>query len=160
MSDGTGRPLREIQKEVLEWLTDNWDNSDIFALSLPCGVGKQLISRALQLKYEGAYITPNNMLIDQAVATYPTVNVLKGISHYKCKTFPDLTCQERKDISEHRCRGCKYTKARNKALANEPTFFNPMSYYYLTRAESFKTPPLFVLDEAHKLSSMLRASAS
>ena len=154
--DGTGRKPREQQLEALRWLEENWDKYKVFGIQGSCGIGKQAIARAVQLETNAAYITTENMLVQQALKTYPEANYLIGRSNYKCSTYPNLSCE---DIAlskvKHHCTGCKYQDARKRALSMESTIYNPISYYYLAQSKKWVIPKVLIVDEAHKLGSSM-----
>lgn len=152
--DGSGRQPRGVQIEFLQWLSANWRHST-FVGQLPVGSGKSAIARAIQLATGGHIITPSNMLIDQYINEY-SVNYLKGKANYLCKTS-GLTCSEWTDqLNEKPCHGCPYSSCRKLAAEGKPTFFNPMSLYYLIKqARNWQRPEVIIVDEAHQLNSML-----
>ncbi len=151
--DASGRKPRSTQVEFLRWLESNWRHS-VFTGQLPVGSGKSAIARAVQLMTGAHVITPSNILIDQYTNEYDA-NFLKGKTHYDCKSFAGISCQEWTDtLGQHPCKGCVYTECKERALV-EPTFFNPMSLYYLTKTPKFQRPEVLIVDEAHQLSSML-----
>lgn len=153
--DGTGRKPRSTQVEFLSWLSENWRHNT-FIGQLPVGSGKSLISRSIQLATNANIITPSNILIDQYLGDY-CANFLKGKAHYSCN-MSGLTCSEWTDqLDEPACSNCVYQSCRNKAYGGAPTFFNPMSLYYLIKGakRTWNKPEVLVVDEAHQLNSML-----
>lgn len=154
--DGTGREPRDGQALALEFVKNEIPKHKVVAIMGPPGIGKTAIGRAIQIPTGAWYVNPSNLLIDQAIETYPKVNFLKGKTHYRCSTSGGaLTCQEWCDGLEQKpCPDCPYQRSRIKALAGAPTFFNPMSLYYLLR-QSRATPKLIIVDEAHLLAGMI-----
>ncbi len=156
--DGSGRPIRPVQRNILQWLQDNWYKSDVFIITAPTGVGKSLISKAIQNATGAAIITPSNLLISQYTETYPNTNFLKGKTHYICKTS-GIDCKTWTNECEMpACRECPYLLAKGAAYEGEPTIFNPMSLYYATTTlfekQKFKSLDTIVVDEAHTLPNM------
>lgn len=156
--DGTGRPIRDVQKDILSWLEEVLPSTHrIKAICAPTGVGKSYIARAVQLGTDAHYLAPSNLLIDQVIDTYPDVNFVKGKTHYECEAS-GLRCSdyfEGPGDSKRYCSGsCSYKVQKTKAVLGEPSFFNPMSYYYATLSEDFKPPRVLIVDEAHQLISM------
>lgn len=150
--DGSSRKPRPIQKEVLEWLADNWHHK-VLAMNAPVALGKSAIAQAVSLVTGAHVITPSNLLIDQYTATYPKKNFLKGKAHYNCTT--GYSCHDwTATLDQKACTDCPYVACKTRAL-KEPSFFNPMSLYYLTQAEGWEDPPVIVVDEAHTLPSMI-----
>lgn len=143
--DGTGRTPRPLQTEFLTWLSENWNNADVFGGQLPCGVGKSGIAQAISLETKAHTIAVSNALLDQYVDTYSEANYVKGQAHYLC-TDTGLNCSETKDLLGQRCEGCKYTTCKKRA-ESEATIFNPISYWALNET----APKVLVVDEAHRL---------
>jgi len=163
--DNSKRTPRAAQAEALAWIEANI-NARVIALSLPTGVGKSAIARAIQVALRADIVVPTNQLMGQYTDIYPTVNALKGKIHYPCKSLPGLSCGDAKALvkeqspdnkgnpSDGYCTKCvcPFKKAFDKAQT-EPTFFNPYSLVnlnYVSRKEAPKKAPL-VIDEAHNL---------
>lgn len=151
--DGSNRPIRDVQKQALEWVSANWD-AKVLAMQIPVGGGKSAISKAIMLKTDGHAITPSNILIDQYCTTYPDNNFLKGKANYTCHES-GLSCQEWTNVCcQEPCQGCGYTESKMRARA-EPTFFNPMSLYYFRLQNPQFYPEVLVVDEAHTIPGMV-----
>jgi ATP-dependent DNA helicase DinG len=151
-ADGSGRPLRPVQKQALEWISANW-SSKVLCLNIPVGGGKSLLSKSIADATNGHVITPSNILIDQYVADYPNHNFLKGKHHYTCSS--GISCHDWTNLCEQKpCPDCPYVENKFKALS-ESTFFNPLSLFYLTQDNRWSAPRTLILDEAHTLSSMI-----
>lgn len=151
--DGTGRPPRGVQVQALTWLSQNWNNQKVLCISAPTASGKSSIARAISLATGAHVLTPTNILIDQYQETFPKHNALKGKVHYSCS--PQMTCYDWINECEQKpCENCPYKQAKERA-ATEPTFFNPMSYWYFTFTETYAAPKVLVVDEAHTLVSSL-----
>lgn len=150
--DGTSRRPRAVQKQALEWLADNW-STPILAGNFTVASGKSAIAEAVSLVTGAHVITPSNLLIDQYRESYPKKNFLKGKMHYNCST--GYTCGDWTTVLQQKaCKDCPYTACRTEALKS-PTFFNPMSLFYLTQAEGWEDPNVIVVDEAHTLPGMV-----
>ncbi len=152
--DGTGRKPMGLQLEVLNWLEANWDKADVLAIQAPTGVGKSFIARTIQRATEARIVAPSNLLIDQYSATYAGVNVLKGQSHYSCTELEGFSCADKKAMGQKPCEQCPYRACRRAALS-KPTFFNPMSLFYLQRDKDYERAEVLVVDEAHSVLDML-----
>lgn len=154
--DGSGRAPRPIQSQVLQWLSDNWNKSKILAINAPTGVGKSAILRAIQLQFGSAVgIVPSNILLDQYRETYNDLNYVKGAEHYECSVASGISCGDQKLLGNTPCDNCPYVSCRQQAIAGEPTIFNPISYYYLTKMKGYEPPEVLVIDEAHKLTELV-----
>lgn len=156
--DGSGREPRPVQIEALNWI-ENCKSKNM-VLILPTGSGKQAIARAVQRRYGGAYMTPNNLLIDQAKKQYPNVNYLIGKDHYKCCQDRGMSCVDKREIFGHMCEDCHYVDCLSKAVQGHDTFFNPLSYYYMRKREEWFFPAFVVVDEAHSIPETLKALVS
>jgi Rad3-related DNA helicase len=154
--DGTDRPISDNQREYMTWVEQNWDKAEVIGLQLPTGSRKSYLARTIQRATNARVISgASNLLMDQYTATYPDVNALKGASHYACKDHAETTCEDRKEMGERPCEGCPYRACRRAAIEGKPTFFNPMSLYYLQRDSKYKKSRVLVVDEAHTLIDML-----
>lgn len=155
--DGTNRVPRQIQKDAFTWLKQNWHNP-VLALSLPTGVGKSAILRAIQEEFPGTMgIVPTNILLDQYTATYPELNYLKGKEHYPCSDYEGMSCKDAQELYNSECLDCEYTRCRMRARDHESTIFNPISLYTFLRQKpnGFPLSDTIVVDEAHKLVDLL-----
>jgi len=153
--DGSKRPPRQCQVDVLRWLEQNWDKADVLACQVPTGVGKSFIARTVQRATGGQVIVPANVLMDQYRATYPKVNALKGREHYGCREWKGFSCEDRKKARQKPCKECPYREARRGALEGKATFYNPMSLYYVQQDPNHTPAKVVVVDEAHALIDML-----
>lgn len=152
--DGSGRTPRAVQQQALDWLDEGYDECPVHVISGPVGCGKSAIAAAAQIELGAHVIIPSNILMDQYTDEYRHTNYLKGKAHYKCVT--GLTCSEWCDVLEQpACLTCPYKEARETARAGLPTFFNPMSLYYLMQHTPNLQLPCLVVDEAHQLSPMI-----
>ena len=152
--DGSDRPPRQVQIDTLTWLQKSWTKYDTFVLDLGVGTGKSFVARAIQRTVGGHVITPSNQLIDQYLDTYPTVNYLKGMTHYECSN--GISCYDKVKVLERRpCEGCPYYRNRGRAEDGRASFLNPMSFATLEN----KRPRVAIFDEAHLLSGILLDSA-
>lgn len=155
LGDGSGRELRPQQKQALEWLSQNWNRSNVFVINAPVGSGKGLIAKAVQLAVSADVINPNNVLIAQNIESYPGHNYLIGRSHYyctACQRFPTAD-----DIHFKFCPECPYPKHRVRAIAGEHTFYNPYSLHFVKQNAAFKPKDTVVIDEFHQCIGMLRS---
>ena len=126
--DGSGLVPRPEQVEALGIIAKTKGN---LAFVGPTGIGKSGICRAVQIVDGADIITPSNALLDQYGRTYPTANIIKGVEHYESEEAFDM--------------------AIARFNNGEPSMFNPLSYYYRVGGGD-----KLVVDEAHKLYSMMR----
>jgi Rad3-related DNA helicase len=155
--DGTGRPPRGLQSKATDWLEANWEGPEVLALQLPTGVGKSWLARMLQQNTKGQIVVPSNILMDDTYTkVYPTVNFLKGKAQYQCKEHTGFNCQEVvSGLKKKQCPDCPYSASKQSALIGAPTFFNPMSLFYLQKDKRYRKPDVIIVDEAHQLRDML-----
>jgi Rad3-related DNA helicase len=158
------RTPRAPQIDAIKHLEQEWDNATIHLIRGPVGVGKSLILRAVQEMTDGAIITSSNILVDQYKESFEDLNVVKGRKHYSCK-YGD-TCEDHfndmpKDMDAclKYCGGCPFTKTRMRA-AEEPSVFNPVTYFNLTKSAAVPKAPVVLIDEAHALPEFLRSLES
>lgn len=152
--DGSGRPPRPAQNDVLRWLSQNWARSSIMAFQAPPGVGKTAIAMAIQNEFGGHVVTISNQLLDQYAESYADTPVLRGRQHYECTTHEDLSCGDVKALGRKLCSDCPYRKARKGCREGFPTLANPASYFYASMVPGFQEPDVLVIDEAHRLYDM------
>jgi Rad3-related DNA helicase len=158
--DGSGRTPRAVQKTALEWVSSGYFEEPVAAINGPVGSGKSAVARAFQLVTGAHVLTCQNTLIDQYIDSYPTANYVKGKRHYPCY-FSNLTCSDWIDVEQQPpCDRCPYQRSRARALSSEPSFFNPLSFYHLSRRSDYSRPKALVVDEAHQLGPMLMTLAS
>ncbi len=155
--DGSGRTPRKTQNTAIDWVEENWSGPETLAMQLPTGVGKSWIARVIQRETRAAIIVPSNILMDDTYTkAYPDVNFLKGKTHYQCTELPGFTCQDAKALKKKdACPACPYNRSRQSAVYGDPTFFNPMSLFYLQKDKRYQRPDVIIVDEAHQLKSML-----
>lgn len=155
--DGSGRTPRKVQRDGLQWLAAGWHHptASMHALSLPVGAGKSAVARAIQIAENASIVIPSNILMDQYTNEYRGVNYLKGKIHYTCH-YAGISCHEWVNVSQQKaCDRCPYIESRNRALCGAPTFYNPMSLYYLQKYNPDLFPQVLVIDEAHQLPQMV-----
>lgn len=153
--DGTGRLPRPVQTNAFEWIGDNFPTGNHLVLRAPTGFGKSYVIKALQLQLGCPVINNKNVLLEQNKADYPDANYYKGKLHYLCKKY-DMPCDKRKSMCEGSCTSCPLTESRDAADKGEPTYFNPMSYWYFLKRQTFHDSHNIIIDEAHSVLSQLR----
>lgn len=134
-SDGTPRPPRPVQADLLDKIMDEFRKSEVVGVSGPPGIGKSFLARALQRTCGHVdIITSDNELVKQYKRTYPELNVVMGKDNYETEE--------------------EYHSALKRAKRGEPTIYNPLSYFY-ARERGLRTPDMIIVDEAHLLNDML-----
>ncbi len=155
--DGTGTPPRQIQRDFLKFVEENW-GAPVNAGTLPCGSGKSYLAKSIMEEVPGTvYITANNVLVKQMKDFYPDLNVLIGKKHYTCVKSPLTTCEDAWRKRSHRpCGNCDYYKARQAALRDKvPTCYNAISYWFSMLDPAWVPPKVLIIDEADKLVEMM-----
>lgn len=162
---------RDVQIKAVEWLQKVWESPNkCKILASPVGSGKSLVAYSLAkyLEKEGktcAIITPQNILIDQYLKEFPSLNYFKGKKHYPC-SLTETTCEDGIEISritKKSCPDCPYRQAKDRCYQDSISLFNPMSYFSLSKTkkvdggfELLYTPDTIIIDEVQSLPSMLR----
>lgn len=155
--DGSGRPPRPVQVEILSWLAQNWQSADFIAPICPTGAGKTAISRAIQIEFpEAIILCPENQLVHQGVRAYPEINHFIGKEHYRCHAAPPFSCEVRQNKSKVACQNCPHSEARARALGGVPTVANTHSFALLRFLDGYVRPRVIILDEAHRILDNLR----
>lgn len=159
--------IRTEQKQVLEQISDNWEDKKYIILELGTGVGKSGIAKTVANWSKDAFIvTDTKQLQQQYLDDFERENniaSIKGRANYQCNRNPRLNCEngpcnlKMQDIKIQSCfKTCKYYCARTKALATKIVI---TSYAYLFRAFDcagfWKKRQLMVFDECHLLENQL-----
>jgi len=132
--DGSGRSPRKAQKDCLDWLEENWDKADVFAIRAPTGSGKSFLAKTIQNELRGSIIiTCNNALAQQYAYEYK-MNAFAGKSHYISLT--------------------SYGQSMFNAVSGVPTVCNPISFLKLREHSKYVQPPALILDEADQFLSL------
>lgn len=166
-----GWQLRDVQRDVLLKLEEKFDSSDVFIIRAPVASGKSLLSmtiaRYLQQrnKWKSRILVPNNMLLQQYLERFPSVNTLKKRESYICSLYEKQTVKY--DCGEHTkltgtskkrgayCKGCPYVGALRKAQAMPYVVINNYTYLaYRLYGEGL------VIDEGHLLQGMIKDLAA
>lgn len=160
--DGSGRKPRQTQVDALNWIHDNFQNSNSpLVIEAGVGCGKTALLRAAQLHYGGSITTSQNTLVAQYKSDYPNLNVIIGMQHYRCHEY--LTRCGYASV-RYRCRGgvdsrCEMRNVRDRFSQGEPTLFNTMSLYVTRKRNGLATDTTYV-DEAHQLISVARQAST
>lgn len=152
--DGSGRSPRDVQVQALQWLTNNWDESNVFVMNLPTGAGKSAIARAVQAATGADVVPPTNQLMRQYTDTYPEVNSLRGMHTYTCHET-GASCGDMIQLDKC-CGNCTYKSSRDGALDN-PTFFNPYSLFFFHLTQNVAERDVLIIDEAHNLLEVVKS---
>lgn len=158
-ADGSGRPLRTQQVEILTWLNLKLQKHQVFCINAPTGVGKSLIVETLRRQLSARCIVVTNTLMDQVLDTYDAP-YLKGKSRYPCTTHAGLSCGDVQDLRMPSCESCLYRSCRKTALAETGVYFNPLSLFFLQTNKKYIPSEYMVIDEAHKFLDMISGLAS
>jgi len=147
-----------IQAELLIELEKQWDFYDVFSIIAPTAFGKTRVAHAIADWSNSATITvPNNILLDQYKDNFPDSSILYKRASYKCKTYPQRSCEETHKKLKRCCGGgeCNYLNAVKRAKQSP---LNIVNYYtYLVHKLYSKT---LIVDEAHLLLQTLQEFAT
>jgi len=153
---------REIQKQVLEVLGDDWDRYDVFVISAPTAFGKTGIAKTLmQALHSVSVITPTNLLVDQFRAEFPDTPTLSRLDSYYCDLWkrPCAATRARlRGFCSKKETGCECPASRDLATAKYrrgPGIYN----YHAYLAHKLYRDTL-VVDEAHNLLPNIRERMS
>lgn len=166
-----GWQLRDVQRDVLLKLEEKFDSSDVFIIRAPVASGKTLLSmtiaRYLQQrnKWKSRILVPNNLLLQQYLDSFPSVNTLKKRESYTCTLYENQSVKF--DCGEHTrltgtskkrgayCKGCPYVGALRKAQAMPYVVINNYTYLaYRLYGEGL------IVDEGHLLQGMIKDLAA
>lgn len=166
-----GYKPRQVQIEAISFLNEKWNSKNkCKVLSLPTGSGKSIIAKTISERNAKnglltAIITPQNILIEQYIEEFPTLNSLKGKVHYKCNTT-NTNCLEGEQfekVSKKKCIECPFKIAKERTYSEFVTIFNPLSYLGLKKLEECETGQniiydidTIIVDEFQSLGGMLR----
>ena len=162
---------REIQLKALENTKTNIRRGKKFImLNLPTGSGKSLFS-VMFINWYLNYInedakfdilTNTKVLQNQYTEEFDFIASLKGKNAYQCSCFPDLNCQEAKELNfalKRNCSDCPYDKAllnwktQTVTLSNF-SLFNTFSLF-LPDVIQEKKSNVLIVDECHEYESVL-----
>jgi len=135
--DGSGREPRQVQKDVLNWIADNWDKTNTFCIKMPVGSGKSACAVAIATTLPNCRIcTPSNQLVEQYSSEYPQLNKYYGMDNYD-------------NVN-------KYKAAKDRALAPEIlTVTNPAAEYFLAKMPDYRKADVIIIDEADQSIGLL-----
>lgn len=151
----TGYNLRDVQRDVLLEVEEEWDRNDVLVIQAPVASGKSLISITIARWREAvgkaaAILTPQVILQEQYNRDFSDIPVLKGRTRYKCKTKGYDDCAEFNETTGRYCVGCNYKCAIQNSAKSKKAIMNFHSYLY---NKVYKET--LIVDEAHNLVSML-----
>ena len=155
-----GYTLREVQRNTLLELEENWNEYDVFVVEAPVASGKSLMSVILTdwLNKRGttsAILTPKSMLQDQYQRDFPQIPSLKGKSKYPCHNQDYKNCGEFYDAAGFYCKEqCRYKCALGEAQEASNVILNFHSHLFSGMVHNMYKDTL-VIDEAHNLVPML-----
>lgn len=162
---------RPVQKDILLKVEEKFDKADIFVIRLPVAGGKSLLSVSLarylnqRKKWKSRILAPNNMLLDQYLESFPSMNTLKKKTSYTCTLYEKQTvkyncAQHVKFTTEgskkgRHCKGCPYVTALRKARVMPYLVLN----YYTYLAHKLYAEGL-IIDEGHLIQGMIKDLAA
>ncbi len=153
---------RQIQREVLDVLSREWDNYSNFVIGAPTAFGKTALAKTLMNAFRSvSCITPTNLLVEQFLAEFPDTPTLARLDSYRCETWK-RPCS----ITRAKCRWfCKPTTDANgnkvgcpasADLATAKYRRGPGVYNYHTYLAHGIQRDVLVVDEAHNLIHTIR----
>lgn len=147
---------RSVQIDVLQSVERSWNTHKVFVIQAPVSSGKSLIAITIanwaqSLSKSTAILTPQVMLQDQYVETFPDIPSLKGRARYSCHDEDAETCEDRHAIDDKYCAECPYVACKSQAAASPSAIYNLYSYM-ATRDNK----QVLIVDEAHNIFSQLQ----
>lgn len=143
---------REIQRQTLSLLADNWDKFDVFVIQAPTAFGKTAIARTLMnTLYSVSTITPTNMLVNQFLDEFPDTPTLHRLDSYHCEEW-DRPCSVTRGKLMKFCKGCTCSGDLSTAKYKK----GPGIYNYHTYLAHKLYRSVLVVDEAHNLLHTIR----
>jgi energy-coupling factor transporter ATP-binding protein EcfA2 len=133
--DGVRTPYQD-QKEALDKLSNKWSEYQCFSIVAPTASGKSALARTIQKATNAAYITANNILVNQYASTYDLPTML-GEDNYATDGAYSEAITVSLDPENHVC-------------------YNAVSFRYASRRNGFRFPKVIILDEAHSCLSLIR----
>lgn len=150
--------MRQIQAEVLEILSEQWHNYDVFIVGAPTAFGKTALARTLQnALYSVSVITPTNQLVEQYLAEFPDTPTLSRLDSYYCEKWDrpcPVTRARTRNFCNQRRDDCSCPAASDLSIAKYRS--GPGIYNYYTYLAHKLHREVLVVDEAHNLIPTIR----
>lgn len=161
INDGSGRELRPIQEEVIDWMNATYNPKRHMIVQAGVGAGKSVLARTFQRATGATIITAQNSLVTQYCESYPELNKVIGGSNYKCPEYLTncligknrYNCKGEVDV------GCCYQNSLDAFVARKDSIANIMSAW-VTSARLKRQIDSVVWDEVHTGPQMLRSMTS
>lgn len=143
---------REIQKETLRVLGDNWEKYDVFVIQAPTAFGKTAVAKTLMNAFTSvSVISPTNLLVQQFQAEFPDTCTLTRLDSYRCEEW-QRPCPVTRGKLKQFCKGCPAGKDLSTAKYRR----GPGVYNYHTFVAHKLHRDVLVVDEAHNLIPFIR----
>lgn len=150
--------MRPIQREVLEILSEQWTNFDVFILSCPTAFGKTALSKTIaNALYSVSIITPTNQLVEQYREEFPDTPTLHRLDSYYCAKWDrpcPITRAKTRNFCNTRRDNCSCPAASELSVAKYKS--GPGIYNYYTYLAHKLYREVLVVDEAHNLIPTIR----
>lgn len=150
--------MRPIQREVLEILSEQWANFDVFIISAPTAFGKTALARTLQnALYSVSVITPTNQLVEQYREEFPDTPTLARLDSYYCAKWDrpcPITRAKTRNFCNIRRDDCSCRASTELSIAKYRK--GPGIYNYYTYLAHKLHREVLVVDEAHNLIPTIR----
>lgn len=162
---------RDVQRDILLKVEEKFDSADVFVIRLPVAGGKSLIATSLarylhqRKKWQSRILAPNNMLLEQYLESFPSMNTLKKRTSYTCTLYENQSvqynCEQHTKFTAEGgkkgryCKGCPYVSALRKARVMPYLVLN----YYTYLAYKLYSPGL-IIDEGHLITNMIKDMAA
>lgn len=150
--------IREIQKQTLEALQENWNKYDCFVIVAPTAYGKSAIAKTLMnALYSVSTVTPTNLLVEQFRDEFPDSPTLARLDSYYCEKWRrpcPITRAKLRNFCSTKRDGCACPAAGDLSTAKYRR--GPGIYNYHTYLAHKLYRQVLVVDEAHNLLPVIR----
>ncbi len=149
---------REIQKQTLKALEENWLKYDVFVIAAPTAFGKTAIARTLMNAFRSvSAITPTNLLVEQFRAEFPDTPTLSRLDSYYCEKWRrpcSVTRGKTRNFCNQKRDGISCGASCDLSTAKYRR--GPGIYNYYTHLAHRIHRDVLVVDEAHNLLPTIR----
>lgn len=153
---------REIQRDCLQSLSEDWDKYEVFVITAPTAFGKTALARTLMNAFRSvSTITPTNILVDQFLHEFPDTPTLARLDSYHCPLWKrpcSITRAKCKEFCSLRRNDQKCPASGDLATAKYQR--GPGIYNYHTYLAHGLHRDVLVVDEAHNLLPTIRERLS
>lgn len=149
---------RPAQVEVLDTLSRNWSEFDVFVITVPTAGGKTALAKSIMDTIRStSCITPTNLLVSQFLDEFPETPTLARLDSYWCEKWDrpcPITRAKLRNFCSPKRDDCKCPAASDLATAKYQK--GPGIYNYHTYTAHRLHRDVLIVDEAHNLIPFLK----